>query len=119
MSKHYNSKVRHRDLQIGDLVLRKVMGAAKDPSQGRKAWTKLGRALQDHVLAKEGHLPPRNTGRTETSASMEHGTPSEILPIEMMVDNFPLSPSLFTLLVLKIFDKFLLISFLCLDKFLP
>ena len=35
MSKHYNAKVRHRDFQIGDLVLRKVMGAVKDPSQGK------------------------------------------------------------------------------------
>ena len=35
MSKHYNSKVRHKDFQIGDLVLREVMGAAKDPSQGK------------------------------------------------------------------------------------
>ena len=35
MSKHYNTKVRHRDFQIGDLVLRKVIGAAKDPSQGK------------------------------------------------------------------------------------
>ena len=35
MSKHYNTKVRHRDFQIGDLVLWKVMGAAKDPSQGK------------------------------------------------------------------------------------
>ena len=35
MSKHYNSNVRHSDFQIGDLVLRKVMGAAKDPSQGK------------------------------------------------------------------------------------
>ena len=35
MSKHYNSRVRHRDFQIGDLVLRKVMGAAKDPTQGK------------------------------------------------------------------------------------
>ena len=35
MSKHYNAKVRHRDFQIGDLVLRKVMGAAKDPTQGK------------------------------------------------------------------------------------
>ena len=32
ISKHYNTKVRHRDFQIGDLVLRKVMGATKDPS---------------------------------------------------------------------------------------
>ena len=35
MSKHYNSKVRHRDFQIGNLVLRKVMGTAKDPLQGK------------------------------------------------------------------------------------
>ena len=35
MAKHYNSNVRHRDFQVGDLVLRKVMGAAKDPSQGK------------------------------------------------------------------------------------
>ena len=33
MSKHYNSNVRHRDFQIGDLVLQKVMGATRDPSQ--------------------------------------------------------------------------------------
>ena len=35
MSKHYNTRVRHRDFQIGDLVLRKVMGVAKDPTQGK------------------------------------------------------------------------------------
>ena len=35
MSKHYDSRVRHRDFQIGNLVLRKVMGAAKDPTQGK------------------------------------------------------------------------------------
>ena len=35
MAKHYNSKVRHRDFQVGDLVLRKIMGAAKDPTQGK------------------------------------------------------------------------------------
>ena len=35
MSKHYNTRVRHRDFRIGDLVLRKVMGAAKDPTQGK------------------------------------------------------------------------------------
>ena len=32
MAKHYNSRVRHRDFQVGDLVLRKVMGAARDPT---------------------------------------------------------------------------------------
>ena len=32
MAKHYNSNVRHRDFQVGDLVLQKVMDAARDPS---------------------------------------------------------------------------------------
>ena len=35
MAKHYNNKVRHRDFQVGDLVLLKVMGTARDPSQGK------------------------------------------------------------------------------------
>ena len=33
MTKHYNSRVRHRDFQVGDLVLRKVMGSARDLTQ--------------------------------------------------------------------------------------
>ena len=33
MAKHYNSRVRHRDFRVKDLVLRKVMGAIKDTSQ--------------------------------------------------------------------------------------
>ena len=33
MAEHYNSKVRHKDFQVRDLVLRKVTGATKDPSQ--------------------------------------------------------------------------------------
>ena len=35
MAKHYNSKVRHRDFQDKDLILRKVMGASRDPTQGK------------------------------------------------------------------------------------
>ena len=35
MAKHYNSKVRHRDFQVEHLVLRKVIGANKDPTQGK------------------------------------------------------------------------------------
>ena len=35
MAKHYNSRVKHRDFKVGDLVLRKVMGAAKDPTLGK------------------------------------------------------------------------------------
>ena len=32
MAKHYNSKVRYRDFQVGDLILRKVMDSTKDTS---------------------------------------------------------------------------------------
>ena len=35
MAKHYNSRVRHRDFQVGDLILRKVMGVIRDPTQGK------------------------------------------------------------------------------------
>ena len=35
MAKHYNSNIKHRDFQVRDLVLRKVMGATRDPSQGK------------------------------------------------------------------------------------
>ena len=35
MAKHYNNKVRHKDFQVRDLVLRRVMGATRDPSQGK------------------------------------------------------------------------------------
>ena len=35
ITKHYNNKVRHRDFQVGDLVLRKVMGTTRDLSQGK------------------------------------------------------------------------------------
>ena len=37
MAKHYNSKVRCRDFQVGDFVLRRVTGTTKDTSQG-KLW---------------------------------------------------------------------------------
>ena len=35
MTKHYNSKVRHRDFQVGNLVLRNVTGTTRDTSQGK------------------------------------------------------------------------------------
>ena len=46
-------------------------------------------------MVEEGHLPPQDVGRTEASLPMEHETPSEILPVEMMDNDFPLFPSLF------------------------
>ena len=50
MTKHYNSRVRHRDFQVGDLVLRKVMGTARDTTQGKldpnweRPYREIGRA---------------------------------------------------------------------------
>ena len=35
MAKHYNSQFRHRDFKVGYLVLRKVMGVVRDPTQGK------------------------------------------------------------------------------------
>ena len=35
MAKYYNSRIKHRDFKVGDLILRKVMGAARDPTQGK------------------------------------------------------------------------------------
>ena len=35
MAKHYNSWVRHRGLQVRDLILRNVMGTARDPTHGK------------------------------------------------------------------------------------
>ena len=32
MIKHYNSRIWHKDFQVRDLILRKVMGAARDPT---------------------------------------------------------------------------------------
>ena len=73
MAKHYNSRVRHRDFQVVDLVLRKVMGAARDP---------MGRTLLNHVMAEEGHLPLGDNRQIEATTSMEHRALAKVLPIK-------------------------------------
>ena len=35
IAKHYNSRVKHRDFKVKNLILQKVMGAARDPTQGK------------------------------------------------------------------------------------
>ena len=35
MAQYYNSRDRHRDFQVRDLVLKRVMGTARDPTQGK------------------------------------------------------------------------------------
>ena len=50
MAKHYNSRVKHRDFKVGDLVLRKVMSVAKDPTYGQLSpnWKGLYRITSWH-----------------------------------------------------------------------
>ena len=43
VAKHYNSRVRHRDFLVRDLVLRKVMGSTKDTTQGKLGPNREGR----------------------------------------------------------------------------
>ena len=61
----------------------------------RKTQPQLGRTLQDHVMVEEGHLPPRDAGRTKTSTPIEHRASSEILPVEVMDGDVSLFHSLF------------------------
>jgi hypothetical protein len=35
MARHHNTKVKARQFEVGDLVLRKVILATKDPTQGK------------------------------------------------------------------------------------
>ena len=37
MAKHYNSQVRHRDLKVGDFILRKVMAPLETPPEESSA----------------------------------------------------------------------------------
>jgi len=36
MAKHYNTRVKHKDLQVGDLILRKVTSTTRDPFEGKQ-----------------------------------------------------------------------------------
>ena len=64
-------------------------------------------------MVKEGHLPPRDAGRTKTSVPMEHGAPLEILPVEMMrrKTTFPYFPVYLILLLLVFFFRQVLLQY--------
>ena len=55
-------------------------------------------------MVEEGHLPPRDVGRTEAPAPMEHREPSEILPVEIMDDELPSFLAYLILLLLVFFS---------------
>ena len=95
MAKYYNSNVRCRDFQVGDLVLRKVMGVARDPSQGKLGPNWEGPYRITSWQRKGTYHLETLDGRAEASVPMERGAPPEILPVEIMDDDLPLFPSLF------------------------
>ena len=87
MAKHYNSKVRHRDFQVRDLVLRKVIGATKDISQGKlgpnwegpyriASWHRKGTYHLEIVDGQKLHQPQN-----------EHRVPKKVLPADNNKDN--------------------------------
>ena len=73
MAKHYNSKAKHMNFQVRDLILRKVTGAAKDPSQG-----KLGPNREGHYMItswqRKGtyHLETLNGQKLHYPWNIEH-----------------------------------------------
>ena len=72
MSKHYNSKVKHRDFQIDDLVLLKVMDATKDPL--KESLDQIGKGLTGSRPGKE-RAPTTSKQWTDGNFST-HGTRS-------------------------------------------
>ena len=80
MAMHYNSRVRHRDFQVEDLILRNIIGVARDPTQ-----RKLGPNWEGPYQVTSWHLPPRNDGQTEARPPMERRAPTEVLPVKRMV----------------------------------
>ena len=79
MARHYNNRVRRRDFKVGDLVLRKVMGAARDSSQGKLSpnWEGPYRIVS---WQRKGPTPSRHwTGKsysTPGTRSIYRNTPS-------------------------------------------
>ena len=65
------------------LLLEEGNGCCQRPYP-REARPQLRRTLQNHVMAKEMHLPPRDTRRTKVAPSMERQAPTKVLPVEMI-----------------------------------
>jgi len=73
MAKHYKSRFKHRDFQVGDLVLRKVTGATRDSFQGKLGphWKGLYRIA---LWSKKGtyHLEMLDEQKLHHLWNMEH-----------------------------------------------
>ena len=83
MAEYYNKRVKLRQLDIGDLVLRKSYHGNKRPNP-RKARAYLGRTIPSRPLLPMRQLSPGNFRRTEAPSPMEHRALEEIPPINVL-----------------------------------
>ena len=60
----------------------KESNGCQQRSYPREAWPKLGRTLQNYVVAKERHIPPRDTRWAKATPSMKHRASKKILSVE-------------------------------------
>uniref|UniRef100_A0A2N9HNT3 Uncharacterized protein n=1 Tax=Fagus sylvatica TaxID=28930 RepID=A0A2N9HNT3_FAGSY len=79
MARHYNSRVKPRQLSVGDLVLRKVTLATKNPSEG-----KLGPNWEGPYKVIEIRRPGTlgGHGRTTATSPVERRAPQKILSLK-------------------------------------
>uniref|UniRef100_A0A2N9ERH4 Uncharacterized protein n=1 Tax=Fagus sylvatica TaxID=28930 RepID=A0A2N9ERH4_FAGSY len=73
MTRHHNAKVKARRFEIGDLVLRKVTPATKDPTQGKLGpnWEGPYRVIEIHRRGTY-HLENMDGGRLPHPWNIEH-----------------------------------------------
>ncbi|KAL2230962.1 UNVERIFIED_CONTAM: Retrovirus-related Pol polyprotein from transposon [Sesamum indicum] len=74
MMKSYNKKLKPRQFQVGDLVLKKV-----EISKHVGKLDPEGRTLQSHRDQTKRHLPPAGYGGSRSTQTMEHPKHEEIL----------------------------------------
>ena len=106
MAKHYNSRVRHRDFHVGDLVLRKVMGAARDLTQGKLGpnWEGPYRVMpwqrKDtyHLETLEGQKLPYPLNIEHLRKYYQYERQHEGQPFFYIPANFSLTPQIYHLL---------------------
>uniref|UniRef100_A0A2N9ER72 RNA-directed DNA polymerase n=1 Tax=Fagus sylvatica TaxID=28930 RepID=A0A2N9ER72_FAGSY len=78
MARYYDRRVKHREFKVGDLVLRKVTLATKDPTQG-KAGTHMGRTIQGRQVPQKRHLSPGEVRRGRPTSSLERRASEKVL----------------------------------------
>uniref|UniRef100_A0A2N9I3E2 Integrase catalytic domain-containing protein n=1 Tax=Fagus sylvatica TaxID=28930 RepID=A0A2N9I3E2_FAGSY len=81
MARHYNSRVKPRQLSVGDLVLRKVTLATKNPSEGKLGpnWEGPYRVIE---IRRPRDIPLGRHKRTTATSPVECRAPQEVLSLK-------------------------------------